>query len=318
MFGVNSNITNAYYSTESHYLEHTSADKINKLNVADLSKTMQQDDLKARGKAICELSKVAPKNGMNFWKINVDGAKLHLLGTMHDTGIIQDMPHGAELLRLVRDKKFDVVYTEIHQHKESGKKLDELISEVQGIVDGRQKVALALDSGKQLDVRRADIRLKQYESLCEINKVPYDNLFISAAEDIRPLETTDSRERLANNYKERAGYKVKTYREVGNEVIRDEDFIMGNENAAFFNYGKELSEHGNDYACCEARSNQWLSDKFFAKKADYEQKNVLWVVGSNHIPGLLVTLQAIYGDRVHFKPVLPQGGALLPKSASKP
>ncbi|AUH51268.1 hypothetical protein CXB49_10820 [Chromobacterium sp. ATCC 53434] len=278
-----------------------------KLEVADLKRTMRPDDLKARGAAISELSKMAPSNGMNLWKVNVDGAELHLLGAMHREGIIQDKHHGVELLNLVRDKKFDVVYLEVPGNS-TGKSLDELAGQVQDVLDGRARVAAAREGGKPADIRRAEMRLKQYESVCEINKAPYDDLFLSAAGKVEYLETADSRVQLANHYKD-DGDQVRTYRQAGEAADMDhgdDAFMTGNENASFVEYGQKLAEEGNDYACCEARSNQWLSDRFFDNKGDYENKNVLWVVGANHIPGLLVTLQAIGGEGASFEPVLPR------------
>ncbi|WP_434626851.1 hypothetical protein [Chromobacterium sp. CV08] len=306
MYGITA--SGGLNTIQSHAPEHSSVGESKRLEVADLKKTMRPEDLKARGAAISELSKLAPSNGMNLWKVNVDGAELHLLGTMHREGIIQDKHHGVELLNLVRDKKFDVVYLEVPGNS-TGKSLDELAGQVQEVRKGREQLASAQEGGKRADILRAEMRLKQYESVCEINKAPYDDLFLSAAGKVEYLETADSRVQLANHYKD-DGDQVRTYRQGGETTDADhgdDTFMTGNENASFLEYGQRLAEEGNDYACCEARSNQWLSDKFFDNKGDYENRNILWVVGANHIPGLLVTLQAIGGDGVSFEPVLPRG-----------
>ena len=133
---------------------------------------------------------------------------------------------------------------------------------------------------------------EQSESTKEINKLIYDDIFYNAAPKAVALETIESRlERYVeqeNNNLDKMNLN-QNFLELDQS---DELFMIGNENESINNYGKDLLNTGYDHASCEARNNQWIRESFLAKE-EYKSNKILWVVGANHLAGLLVNFEKL-------------------------
>lgn len=253
---------------------------------------VEPERLKSLGEAIDEMSENAPEAGVNMWTISLpdDGPQIILLGTIHNSLVLQEMPQGPQLVQFLQRMEFSKVFTEIETdipNAETLGNLEEQFREKSGPepdkhADRRGWMAWKLKEQARSTEHELPIRKYKMDDI-------YKSLALSGSKsDSRALETEQTRDIAAEQSwidRGRTGVKEDDIK-MGSA---DQDLVMesirtGNEKSHWKKYAEYLKQ-GIDIQNIEERNDQWVQTDM----SEYSKTvPTLWIVGASHLPGLIL------------------------------
>ncbi len=227
-----------------------------------------------------------------MWTISLPdgGPQIILLGTIHNSLVLQEMPQGPQLVQFLRGMKFSKVFTEIVTDIPNAETLGNLETQF------REKLGPEPDINADKKGWVAWKRQAQAQSMdhdLPIRKHKMDDIYKSlalAGSESEPmaLETDETRHIAAvKSWEDRGRTGVKE--DDIKMVPADQDLVMesirtGNEKSHWKKYAEYL-KRGIDIQDIEERNDQWMDTDM----SEYSKTEpTLWIVGASHLPGLIL------------------------------
>jgi hypothetical protein len=276
-------------------------------------------DMQQRSTRIRDMAKTTPDKGVNLWKAtHLSGGSVHLLGTHHYHGIgdVGDRAARQYLVDFLTSGNFTEVYTEMKEEALSAKFDANLLDEVEAYA---QKVKAAEQADKGSDKRakqraNLDLSIAKSSPLGKFASLGTDTAYLSLAASkgnptIGAFESNATK--AAAHQQNVADLQLLTEAEVddrlrdlkANTSQPDTGFMTGNQTQLFTEMADQLAA-GKDIWNAEERNRQFM-EIFKQDMAKAKQVRQLWIVGVNHLPGLILRFQDLGWTVTHETPPPP-------------
>lgn len=249
-----------------------------------IQRVLTPEEIIARGNAIAEMSKTAPTEGANLWKLYNETSKttLYLLGTQHGN-IFQYMLKARGLIQFLTDTQFDGVYSEI---AEDGAKVtaSELTSAIDTLHAPLPDESSATSVSKR-DKAKRDVARNFLGGLGKLDGV-YTTL-ASKGQQVIALETDETRAAIVGAYKAVGSHNANENHYAEPEKI--EGMVANGNEQALMGMHSNFLKKGIDVQQIEARNQEWVEKTTGGEF--HPGQTIIWVVGASHLGGLINELK---------------------------
>ncbi|WP_155644308.1 hypothetical protein [Burkholderia territorii] len=217
---------------------------------------------------------------------NVD---LTILGTFHGVEHINKIQSGPQLAEYLAGQTYNHVFTETGGVLPDYRGLQNLSNE---LTDVHNRPASIPAQETRLQKLRREKGWEQLDSTADRNRYGYDDVLASVAlrqnggsAVAQALESEQTR--LAHALSSSNVYSApKTQTEIDLDM---QLFYSGQEQDSWKKYANNIISTGNNIMNVELRNDQWVSSILNRHPNELTSpERIFWVVGGNHVPGLLV------------------------------